>query len=216
LLETKKVFEDLYMFNSYIQPIDLTFNQYLLTGEEPLLIHTGSCAAAVGLVPKLKELLKDRSLGYIFISHFESDECGGLSYLLEHFPSANPVCSAVTARQLSGFGLIDKAIVKAPGGFLDLGGYKLQFICYPSEMHLWEGLLALETTKGILFSSDLLIRKGSLNDFITEANWPEEVQGITLEQIPNPSAREKLQQTLLNQPIQFVAPGHGPCLKLKS
>lgn len=215
-MEVEKVLDDLFMFNSYVPPIDLTFNQYLLTGEEPLLIHTGNKATAINMAPKLKELLKDRPLRYIFISHFESDECGGLSVLLDHFPGASPVCSAVTARQLSGFGLTDKVIVKAPGDNLNLGNHQLQFIEYPSEMHLWEGLLAFETTRGVLFSSDLLIRRGSLSDFITEANWPEEVQGITLEQIPNPPAREKLQQTLLNYPVHFVAPGHGPCLKVRT
>jgi flavorubredoxin len=201
------------MFSSYLQPIDLTFNQYLLLGEEPLLVHTGSHPAAMGLAPKIKELLKGHPLRHIFISHFESDECGGLKFLMEQFPGAIPVCSAVTARQLSGFGITEQAQMKTPDQNLSLGNYKLQFISYPSEAHLWEGLLALETARGILFSSDLFIRMGALKESVIKANWAEEVKKIAVDKIPNPPALEKLQQTLLRQPVHFVAPGHGPFMQ---
>ena len=56
-----------------------TFHQYLLLTDEPLLVHTGSVQQAEALIPKLKDILKDKILKYIFISHFESDECRALS-----------------------------------------------------------------------------------------------------------------------------------------
>ncbi|HEX3047050.1 MAG TPA: MBL fold metallo-hydrolase, partial [Bacillota bacterium] len=192
-MEAVKVLDELYMFSSYLQPIDLTFNQYQLLGEEPLLVHAGNHSAVVGLAPKIKELLKGRPLRHIFISHFESDECGGLKLLMEQFPEACPVCSAVTARQLSGFGITEQTVIKAPGQSLSLGKYQLQFISYPSEAHLWEGLLAVETARGVLFSSDLFIRRGGLKESVIKANWAEEVKKIAMEQIPNPTALEKLQ-----------------------
>jgi len=214
-MQTFRVLDDLYMFSSYVEPIDLTFNQYLLLTEAPVLIHTGNRALAATLAPALKQVLGDRSLGHVFISHFEADECGGLQFLQAEFPGLEPLCSAVTARQLAGFGLAGEAAVRGPEEGFQSPGLSLQFIGYPSEMHLWEGLLALETKRGILFGSDLFLRRGPLPAPVVESDWPAEVEGITPEQIPDPSGRERLRQTLSRLTPAMVAPGHGPCLRLR-
>lgn len=213
-MESIKVYNDLQMFNSYVSFIDLSFNQYLLLGSEPLLIHTGSQDQAVEMLPKVKALLGEKPLSYILISHFESDECGGLSIIKKYYPSAKPVCSQVTARQLTGFGIAAEIITKASGDVLETNDFILRFIRYPSEMHLWEGLLAFEEKRGILFSSDLFIRFGKLNEPIAHSNLDEEIQGITPDKIPNPEAIRDIQADLKDLPIKFIAPGHGPCLKL--
>lgn len=83
------IYEDLHQFSSYIPPINLSFHQYLLLTDEPILVHTGSIERAEALVPQLKAALLGRALKYIFISHFESDECGGLSILLKHLNKIN-------------------------------------------------------------------------------------------------------------------------------
>jgi flavorubredoxin len=150
-------------------------------------------------------------LKYIFISHFESDECGGLSLILKHFPEAKPICSEVTARQLSGFGITNDVIIKRPGEKLISNGYELEFINYPSEMHLWEGLLLLENKRGIFFSSDLMFRFGNAQGKVLEGNWQTEIENITPQQISDPEQRAKLQQTLAKLDPKFVATGHGPC-----
>ncbi len=170
---------------------------------------------AVTLLPKLEAVLKGKTLNYIFISHFEGDECGGLSHILKHFPEAKPICSEVTARQLSGFGLTNEVIVKKPGEKLTTDDYELEFLSYPSEMHLWEGLLAIENRRGIFNSSDLMIRFGEANGTAVETNWHKEVNNIRSEQVPDPERRAQLQQTLIQLSPRFVATGHGPCLKIK-
>lgn len=213
-MEQIKIFDNLYMFNSYNQYINLSFSQFLLLGEEPTLIHTGSYQMVEDLVPKLKIILGDRNLSYIFVSHFESDECGGLSLLLKHFPEAKTICSAVTARQLTGFGMFNEVIIKSPEESLSLTSLNLKFISYPSEMHLWEGLLAFETEHGLLFSSDLFIRMGKLSDSIVASNLEDELAKIASHQIPNPSALKAIQETLLKLPVKYIVPGHGPVLKL--
>jgi flavorubredoxin len=207
------IYKDLYQFSSYIPPIDLSFHQYLLLAEEPLLVHTGSINQAEILVPQLKAVLLDRQLKYIFISHFESDECGGLSIILKHFPEAKPICSEVTARQLSGFGITNEVIIKKPGEKLVLGDCELEFIGYPSEMHLWEGLLLMENKRRILFSSDLVFRLGKAHGDVIEGNWETEVASISLQQVANPERKTKLQHTLAELKPKFIAVGHGPCIK---
>ncbi|MGE5653955.1 MAG: MBL fold metallo-hydrolase [Bacillota bacterium] len=213
-MKVYKVIDNLYMFSTYENHIGLTFNQFLLLGKEPLLVHTGSRPHTVTQVPELKNLLGDQELTYAFISHFESDECGGLGVLTEHYPHVRPICSAVTARQIAGFGLAhgQQTVVKAPGDTLETAEYSLQFISYPSEMHLWEGLLAFEQRHGILFSSDLFISRGFMESITVGTTWSEEVRKISEHQIPGSTARENLKQALLPMPVKMVAPGHGPCL----
>ena len=209
-----RILDNLYMFSTINDQIDFTFNQYLLLGEEPLLVHTGSSEQTVVLVPKIKKLLGDRALAYVFVSHFEGDECGGLNILLEQFPKVKTICSQVTARQLNGFGYTDELLIKKPGEILKTKDYSLTFLAYPSEMHLWEGLIALESRLGLLFSSDLFIRMGMLRDAIVSTNWEDEVKAIAPHQIPSLIAYESMQKSLFNLPVNYIAPGHGPVLKV--
>lgn len=206
--------QDLHQFSTYIPHINLSFHQYLLFADEPILIHTGNINQAEVLLPQLKEVLNGKDLKYIFVSHFESDECGGLTLILKHFPKAMPVCSQTTAQQLIGFGLINTAIIKKPGEKLNTDGYELEFFSYPSEMHLWEGLLVKENKRGIFFSSDLMMDFGEEMGTVKESNWNTEINNIRPEQVPDSEKRTLLQQTLLKLKPSFVATGHGPCIKL--
>lgn len=207
------IYQDIYQFSTYIPQINLSFHQYLLFTNEPLLIHTGNTQQATALIPQLKDVLNGKDLKYIFVSHFEADECGGLSLILDHFPNAKLICSEVTARQLTGFGLVKEFIAKKPGEKLTTDNYELEFFSYPSEMHLWEGLLAMETQRGIFFSSDLMIRFGEANKTIVESDWETEINSIRPDQIPDPERQIQLQQTLRQLNPKFAATGHGPCLK---
>lgn len=208
------IYKDLYQFSSYIPPIDLSFHQYFLLGDEPILVHTGSIQMAEALVPELKAVLGERNLKYIFVSHFESDECGGLSQVLKHFPEAITICSGETAGQLRGFGIINNAVVKKPGEKLICGDSEFEFINYPSEVHLWGGLLLIENKRGIFFSSDLVFQFGKAQGTVIEGNWQKEIEGIAPHQVPDLEGRAQLQQGLLKLKPKFVAAGHGPCLKV--
>lgn len=207
--------KDLYQFSTHFQQIDLSFHQYLLLTDEPLLVHTGNVNQAEVMLPQLKAALNGKELKYILISHFEADECGGLSVVLEQFPKAKVICSETTARQLNGFGLKNEAVIKKAGEKLNSNGYELEFFSYPSEMHLWEGLLVMENSRGIFFSSDLMIGFGEEIGTIKKSNWHDEINNIRSEQVPDTERRVKLQQTLLQLNPNFVATGHGPCLKLQ-
>lgn len=203
------------MFVTQPPSLPLTFNQYLLATEHPLLVHTGGNVGASQLCVQLRAALGDRELRYVFVSHFESDECGGIVTVLDAFPSAVVVCSQVTARQLAGFGLTERSLVKAPGETLDLGDGSLSFVAYPSEMHLWEGLLAFEETRSILFSSDLIMRLGPLDHPVVKSDWVAEVEAISTERIPDPAGLEKMKRALSPLAVRLVATGHGPALDVE-
>lgn len=207
--------QDLHQFSTYLPPIGLSFNQYLLMADEPILFHTGNSQQASALIPQLKTVLNNKSLSYIFVSHFEADECGGLSVILGSFPEAVTICSEVTARQLGGFGYKNRIIVKKPGEKLSSSSFELEFIGYPSEMHLWEGLLVIENRRGIFFSSDLMIRRGDAGGLRIDSNWDAEINDIRPEQVPDPERLAHLKKTLALLNPGLIATGHGRCIRLK-
>lgn len=209
-----RIFSDIYQLSNYMVPINLSFHQYLIDGREPLLVHTGSMARAPELLIQLREVLGSRELKYIFVSHFESDECGGLSAIVEAYPEVQVLASQVSARQLQGFGLISTLEVKGPGEELDIGGKSYEFISYPSEMHLWEGLLLFEKTRGILYSSDLMISFGDLAGQVSDTSLEEALGKIGRDQIPWDEKREEVIKELASLDVSFIAPGHGRMLRI--
>ena len=166
------------------------------------------------ILPKIKEIIEDKEIKYIFVSHFESDECGGISIILEEYPQAKVICSEVTARQLEGFGMVNNAMIKKADDKIVIGDFEYIFVSYPSEMHLWEGLLLVDNTRHILYSSDLMIRFGKTDGEILEKSLDEELSNISKEQIPDEDKRIKLIEDLKKLEIKFIATGHGKCIKI--
>jgi len=52
-------------------------------------------------------------------------------------------------------------------------------------------------------------------DTVKESKWSMEVNSILPEQVPDSDKLEQLQQTLRQLKPNFIATGHGPCLKLQ-
>jgi len=209
-----QIYPDLYQFTDTIEPMKLSMHQYLLLTEEPVLIQTGAVPQAQATLPRLKKLLGDRMLKYILISHFESDECGGLSLVLKEYPDAVAVCSETTARQLWGFGITQKVEIKKPGEILTGRDYEFQVIGYPSEMHMWEGILFMEAKRGIFFSSDLMFQMGETHGQIIERSWTDTVTESGADKLPNVNMQKRLTEDLKSLSPVFVASGHGPCIKI--
>ncbi len=209
-----KIYSNLYQFTDVIEPIKLSMHQYLLLTEEPILVQTGAIPQAKATLPKIKQLLGSRSLKYIFVSHFESDECGGLSLFLEAYPEAVTICSETTARQLMGFGITNRCEIKKPGEKLAGSGFEFDIIGYPSEMHLWEGLLFFEKKNGIFFSSDLMFTMGETHGQVVESSWESVLKNSGVEYLPSIDLQTKLIGDLKALNPAFVASGHGPCIKI--
>ncbi len=209
-----RVMDNVYLFNSYVDAIDLSFNQFLVLTPIPMLIHTGAIDRTEVLLPKIQEVIGSRPLEYVFISHFESDECGGLALLKNYYPQIKAICSQITARQLIGFGITSNIAVVNPQDKMKIGDSLFEFISYPSEMHLWEGLIMVEANQGILYSSDLFIRTGTIQKSMENSEINEEIQNINLQKVPSHEALERLKRDLTALHLNYLMPGHGPCLKL--
>ncbi|MDR2523215.1 MAG: MBL fold metallo-hydrolase [Synergistaceae bacterium] len=209
-----KIYSDLYQFTYVLEPMKLSMHQYLLLAEEPILIQTGAVPQTQITLPRLKELLGGKPLKYVLISHFESDECGGLALVLEQYPKAAAVCSETTARQIWDFGIARNVQIVKPGETFGGSDFEFEVIAYPSETHLWEGVLFAENRRGIFFSSDLMFQMGETHGQVTESDWESAIAASGAEQLPNIEMQDKLRRDLRSISPNFVASGHGACIKI--
>ena len=210
-----QLFPELYQFTIHIQQMHFTIHQYLLLANDPILISTGTIQQSEKILPEIRKLLNGNDLKYIFVSHMESDECGGLNLFLKEFPNVITVCSELTSRELPGYGFIGKIIKQKNNEILNGNGFSIKFIEYPSEVHLQNGLIFYEEKRKILFSSDLMLSFGDAVGEIKESKWEKEVESINIERIPNKEMLEKIKIELNKISPQFVAVGHGYCIKCK-
>lgn len=208
-----KIWPDTHLICTEYEDRGLSFNQYLIEDDDPLLVHTGSATMVNDVIEGIQEVLPVEQLSYVLATHFEADECGGLATLLEHNPSIRPVGSETTARQLSGFGIHDDTLVRTGGDSLELGHRTLELIDYPAEMHLWNGLLAYDPRAEGLFSSDLFRRRGAVEELMVEEAL--DVVDIPEDRCPADDLRFELAGRLETLDPRWVAPGHGPVIARK-
>src|SRR4051812_36086781 len=87
-----EICDGIYRISTPIREIasGFSFNQYLLTGDEPMLFHTGPRRMQALVQEAISSVLNVSKLRYIGFSHFESDECGSLNEFLSVAPNAAP------------------------------------------------------------------------------------------------------------------------------
>lgn len=206
---------NLYQFSFCIPGMEFTLHQYLLLSDEPVLISTGTIQQAEYILPKVKQLLDEKTLKYILFSHVESDECGGLPVFLKEYPNVITICSELSARELQGFGYGGIVQSKKQGDVLAGKGFSFKFIDYPSEVHLQNGLVFYEENNKIFFSSDLMLRFGDGTGKTIDSTWKEEVDAIEMRSIPNQAQLESIKLALHAINPVFIAVGHGFCVNCK-
>src|SRR5262245_43275156 len=92
-METRinEVANGIYRLSTFIPevpPTGLVFNQFLITGDQPLLFHTGMR----GLFPQVRDavakVMPVEKLRWISFGHYEADECGSMNDWLAAAPNA--------------------------------------------------------------------------------------------------------------------------------
>lgn len=208
----KEIFKNLYQFSTYIPQMDFTIHQYLLVTEPAILFAAGTVQQAGKTLPEIQQILGDKLLKYIFVSHFESDEAAGIKIFQKAYPGVTVICSHLATRELFGFGYKVNILPKKGGEFLEDGELKLQFIDYPSEVHLQNGLVVSEMNRGIFYSADLMLSFGNGIGKTKAGDWKKEVEAISPERVPNEHDLWALKDFLLKISPKFVAVGHGYCI----
>jgi flavorubredoxin len=139
----------------------ITYNQYLLVDDEPLLFHTGKRRMFPQVQEAVARILPLERLRWISFSHFEADECGALNQFLAASPHAVPLCGRLLA-MLSVNDIADReARTLGDGEMLETGRFRLQWLDTPHLPHGWEAGLIMEHATGTLLCSDLFADGGT-------------------------------------------------------
>jgi flavorubredoxin len=166
---------DVYRLSTYIPGITehgFTFNQFLLTGDEPFLFHTGMRQLFPFVSEAINHVVPLEKLRWISFGHLEADECGAVNLLLDAAPNAEVIHSAL-ACMISLIDLCDRPPVVAPEADVhDIGGHRLRFIATPHVPHNWEAGVWFDETTSTLLAGDLLTHVGACPS-LTESDLVE-------------------------------------------
>jgi flavorubredoxin len=137
-----------------------TFNQFLVTGDEPLLFHTGMRALFPLVAEAVARVVPVESLRWISFGHLEADESGAVNMWLNAAPDSQVAFGAL------GCGISLNDLCDRPprplddGEVLDIGGHRLRHIATPHVPHGWEAQVLFDETTGTLLCGDLLTQVG--------------------------------------------------------
>jgi flavorubredoxin len=207
---------DLYRISTYVPVIDLQFNEFLVTDDEPLLFHTGMKAMFPLVRDAVASVIDPSSIRWIGFSHFEADECGSLNEWLRIAPAAQPLCSTVGALVSVNDFATRPARGMEDGEVLTTGKYRFRFIKTPHVPHGWDAGLLFEEVGGTLFSSDLFHQNGDVEP-LTESDVIERVRQTLIDYQASPLANyipytkhtDMILQRLAELKPRTIAAQHG-------
>ncbi len=202
-----------------VGPSGMTFNQFLVAGDEPLLFHTGHRSLFAGVTAAIRKVLPPESIRHIGYSHTEADECGALEDFLALAPAAIPLHTRIgCATWLSDLPALGPKATRAPRPMkdeetLDLGGKTVRLLATPHLPHGWDAALLYEETTQTLFCSDLFVRLGpceaaSSADPLDEALATER----TFRSIPITHENARALDRLADRAPARLATMHGPAV----
>jgi flavorubredoxin len=198
---------DIFRLSTWVPDITehgFTFNQFLLTGDEPFLFHCGHRQLFPLVSQAISRITPLEKLRWISFGHVEADECGAVNLMLDAAPQAE-VIHGPLACQVSLNDLCDRPPVAAGEEPLDIGGHRLQFIATPHVPHNWEAGLWFDEITSTLLAGDLFThvgRTGALteSDCVAPALEAEEIfhaTGLTTNLAPTLERLAALNPTTL-------------------
>jgi flavorubredoxin len=147
-------------FVSDIGPTGLTFNQFLLDDDEPLLFHTGHRSMFPSISEAIERILPIDRLRWITFGHIESDECGAMNDLLAAAPHAQ-VAHGALGCLVSVNEMADRTPRPlADGEIIELGTMRVRHLDTPHVPHAWDARVLYEETTNTLLCGDLFTHLG--------------------------------------------------------
>ncbi|MDO3069432.1 putative flavoprotein [Mycobacteroides abscessus subsp. bolletii] len=159
-----EIADGIFRFSTWIPDITehgFTFNQFLLTGEQPFLFHTGQNFLYPTVSQAISRVIPLESMRWISFGHVEADECGAANRFLAAAPHAEVIHSPL-ACMLSLNDMCDRPPVAAGEPAHDIGGHRLRFLATPHIPHNWEAGLWFDETTATLLCGDLFTHTGQV------------------------------------------------------
>ena len=213
--EETKYFEALWRI-----PEGVTYNAYLLLGEENVLFDTWKHTYSREFLQALSKVVDVKDVDYIVVHHAEPDHSGVLPRLLEKNPNIKVICNPLAKRLLESFYNVKfRTRLVKDNERIRVGGRSLRFI-YTPWLHWPETMMTYYEEERILFSCDAFggfsIPQGLCDDDgVPEAYWRStrkylvSIVGHYREWILKNI--EKIRGLGLN--VEIIAPSHGLVFK---
>ena len=211
-VEISEIIDGVYRIAGFEPNFGITYNQFLIVDERPMLIHTGPIGMYRKIEEKIKEVISLQKLNYVTFLHFESDEWGGMAFL--DSANARLVCSDLSSKSnlMGWYDIPLDHLACWDNEVLKTGKKSFKFIMTP-HVHHWDSMMVFEENTKSLFPSDLFIQPGK-NKAVIEEDLSDSM--IQLYQGAGIFASEEpVRQTtsrLLKLSPQMVFPMHGSCL----
>lgn len=205
--------DGIYRISGMVDMYGITFNQFLIDDERPMLIHTGPFGMYEKIEAKLKEVIPLQKLAYVSFLHFESDEWGGMAFL--ESANAKLVCSDLTSKlNLAGWhGVPSDHISFWDNETLKTGKREFRFIMTP-HVHHWDSMMIYEETTKSLFPSDLFMQPGNNRPVVSE-DLSESMIAL-YRAVGIFASEEPVRRTtrrLIDLSPNMVYPMHGSCIE---
>lgn len=149
-----------YRFSTFNPQAGITFCQFLIDAEEPLLFHTGQKWLFPLLHEALARVIDPARLKWIAFGHYEADECGAMNDWLRVAPDSTIAHGTIGVRTSVADQADRTPRALKDGDVLDLGGKRVRYLYTPHVPHGWDAGLIYEETTQTLFCSDLFTRLG--------------------------------------------------------
>ena len=157
---TDEIQDGIFRISTFVPEAGLSFNQFLVSGEEPFLFHTGLRALFPTVSEAVASIIPLDTLRWISFGHVEADECGSVNQWLAAAPSAEVAFGAIGCMTSVG-DLADRAPRPLEDNeVIDTGGKRLRWLATPHVPHGWEAGVIHEESTGTLLCGDLFTQFG--------------------------------------------------------
>ena len=163
--EVAEIASGIFRLSTYVPdiapPAGFTFNQFLITADEPLLFHCGGRGMFPLVSAALSTIMPVERVRWISFGHVESDECGSMNLWLEAAPDAQILFNSLGC-MVSLNDLADRPPRPVSDDeLIDLGGKRVRIIATPHVPHGWEAQVLFEETTKTLSCGDLFTHLGN-------------------------------------------------------
>lgn len=155
-----EIADGVYRIATFVPAAGMSFNQILVTGDEPFLFHTGMRSLFPLVSEAVGRVMPVEDLRWISFGHVEADECGALNQWLAAAPNAQVAFGALGC-VVSVNDLADRPPRPLTDGeTLDLGSRRVRYLGTPHVPHGWDAGVFYEETTRTLLCGDLFTQTG--------------------------------------------------------
>jgi flavorubredoxin len=174
---TTEIADDIFRISTFVADAGLTFNQFVVKADEPLLFHTGLNALFPLVSDAVSRVLPLPTLRWVSFGHVEADECGSMNQWLRAAESAQVAFGALGC-MVSVSDLAERPPHPlADGDTLDLGGKRVRSLATPHVPHGWEAGVLFEETTATLLCGDLFTQLGDGPAVLDDSPMERAIEG---------------------------------------